>query len=223
MVEAFRIGLIVFVAVLLTAVFGVLLPLRARTRRAAGQTFDQWATRHGWRFAHSPHESWTARLPGHDPEGLGVTLTGELGGRQVTVADYCFQTNAWTGEIVSTTTHRYVVVAMLLERPYPPVAVVDVAALSQPGSALFCDAPITTGHREFDDRFRVMAVDANYARLLVGPPVIAAHLAGVIPRWSLAGHELLTYRTGRLEDPDAISDLAAPLLHLASLIESRAC
>ncbi|WP_431958155.1 hypothetical protein [Nocardia lijiangensis] len=222
MVEAFRIGLIVFVAVVLTAGFGVLLPLRARTRRATGQTFNLWAVRHGWRFAHSPHESWTARLPGHDPEGLGVTLTGELGGHQVTVADYCFTTNAWTGEIVSSTTHRYVVVAVLLERPYPPVAVVDVAALSQPGSALFSDSPITTGHREFDYRFRLTAVDSNYARLLVGPQVIDAHLAGVIPRWSLAGHELLTYQTGQLDDPDEIPDLAAPLLHLATLIERRA-
>ncbi|MET8779712.1 hypothetical protein AB0H49_28930 [Nocardia sp. NPDC050713] len=222
MVEAFRIGLIVFVAVLLAAGFGVLLPLRVRRRRAAGQTFSEWGTPHGWRFEMAPLVPWTARLPGRNPTGLGATLTGELGGHQVTVADYSYQTSAWNGQIVHTTTHRFVVVVVLLERPYPPVAVVDVAALSEPGSALFSDVPVTTGHRDFDHRFRVTAVDTNYARLLVGPQLIAAHLEGVVPRWSLAGHELLSYQTGRLGDPDAIPDLAAPVLHLATLIERRA-
>jgi hypothetical protein len=44
------------------------------------------------------------------------------------------------------------------------------------------------------------------------------HVAGRVPPWSLQGAELLTYQSGRLDDPERIAGVAAPLIRVATLL-----
>ncbi|MBF6444926.1 hypothetical protein [Nocardia farcinica] len=208
--DAFVIGLVVFVAVLVVAGLFVLLPMYRRSDRPRRNAFAQWAASHGWHYDEGVRPAWVARLPGRDGGGVAFTLTGVAEGRRVTVAEYGFDT------------HRFVVVVVHLDRPYPPVAVLDRSLSLQLGDAHYGATPLHTGHAGFDRRFRVTAVDRQYARLMLDPEVVEALLADLVPRWSLAGRDLLTYDLGRLRDPAAVPGVVAPLSRLADLLEERA-
>ncbi|MET8876826.1 hypothetical protein [Nocardia sp. NPDC004604] len=238
--SAVVIALIVVPIVLVVALLAVAIPLSMRAERARRAGLRQWATQHGWTFVESSRAPWMSRLPGHRRQRVGVTLTGQIGGRWVTVADYSYETTSTStsssststsssalGEGSTTThtkthtkthTHRFIVVVVLLDRPLPPASVHSRGALSKLGRSLFGDKPTATGDERFDSRFRIASADPGYARWLVGRPLREAHLAGAVPDWSLAGQELLSYRPGQLRHPDATPALAAPLLHVADLL-----
>ncbi len=210
---------VVFVVVLMA----ILIPLsiRAERRRVAG--LAQWAAANGWTMTKNGRADWTGRMPGRNKRGLTVNLTGQLDGRRVTVADYHYTTRSTSrmstsSSSSSTTTHYYIAIVVHLDRAHPPVAVVPRGVFSQLGRSLFGDKPTATGNPDFDSRFRIASPDPAYARWLVGPPLIAAHLACALPHWNLAGHDLLTFRTGRLPDPKSIPALATPLLQVANLL-----
>jgi hypothetical protein len=48
--------------------------------------------------------------------------------------------------------------------------------------------------------------------------LIAEHVAGRVPGWSLADRDLLTWRSGQIRSPDQIGMLAAPLVRVAQLL-----
>ncbi|WP_433193162.1 hypothetical protein ACQP1G_31105 [Nocardia sp. CA-107356] len=207
---------------LVVVLLAVLIPLSIRAERARRAGLWQWATQHGWTFAESSRPPWMSRLPGHRRQRLGVTLTGQIGGRWVTVADYSYETTSTStsGDSTHTTphTHRFIAVVVLLDRPLPAASVRSRGAISKLGRSLFGDKPTATGYEFFDSRFRITAADPDYARWLVGKPLRDAHLAGAVPDWSLAGQELLMYTPGQLRDPRAIPALAGPLNQVADLL-----
>ncbi|MFI6166115.1 hypothetical protein ACIBCN_04940 [Nocardia sp. NPDC051052] len=214
------IGLGVVLMVGLLIVFAVLSIHAERQRR---NRLQAWTTANGWSFTQHARADWTARLPGRNKGGLGAMLTGPMGGRWVTVADYHYTTTSTSyssdnSSTTSTTKHHYIAVVVQLHRPYLPIAVEPRGLLSQLGRSLFGDKPTATGNAAFDARLRIRTSDPNYARWLISKPLIDAHVANVAPPWSLAGQDLLSYRTGRLQNPEQIPALAAPLLHIADLL-----
>ncbi|MBF6357812.1 hypothetical protein IU449_25270 [Nocardia higoensis] len=208
--EAVLIALVVFVGVLAVAGLFVFLPLLRRSDHRVGETFARWAAAHGWHYDDRAHPAWTARLPGHQIGTVVFTLTGVVDNRPVTAAEYRVES------------HRFTVLVVHLDRPYPPLAVLDRDLSREIGDAFAGSIPIHTGDAAFDRRFRVSAVDQRYARLMLDPVVVRAQLDGPVERWSLAGRDLLTYTLGRPGNPAVIPDLARPVLHLADLLEERA-
>ncbi|WP_040815544.1 hypothetical protein [Nocardia concava] len=205
------------VPVLLLIVF---IPIAIHAERERKERIRGWAAAHGWMFRERSTAAFTARLPGRNRHGLGVTVTGQLGGRWVTVAEYSYQTTSGSGDSQSTTTHHYIVALVLLDRPHPPLAVRQRGLVSQFGRALFGDKPTATGNVLFDAKFRIDAADPGHAKAMVGPNLVAAHIAGAVPQWSLVGNELLTYTSvsGKLKDPEQIPWYAGQLLHVADLL-----
>jgi hypothetical protein len=59
------------------------------------------------------------------------------------------------------------------------------------------------------------------SRALVGPALIAEHLAGRIPAWSLAGQDLLAWQQGTLTDPSRVEALLAALIRPLTYRSSR--
>lgn len=208
----------IIVIALFAGVPVVLITVAVRAERRRKRALWQWAAQHGWTFAERSWAQWVSRLPGGGRQTLGVTMSGMLGGRWVTVAEHSYTTTSSSGDSTTTQTHRYIAIVVVLDRPLPAVAVTGRGAMSKVGRALFGDRPTATGSAGFDARFRIKSADPSFARWLVGKPLIAAHLAGVVPDWSLAGQELLTYRPGQLRDPNAIQALATPLTHVADLL-----
>lgn len=201
----------------------VLILVTMRNDQQRRNALWEWTTANSWTCTQNAHANWTARLPGGTKGRLGLAMTGQLGGRWVTVADYYHQTTRTTFDSDNNpskkvTTHHYNVVVVHLDRPYPPIAVVPRSPLSQLARAAFGDKPTATGNSDFDSRYRIHTSEPDYARWLIGKPLIDAHLSGTATHWSLSGHELLTYHAGRLQNPDAIPALAAPLLHIANLL-----
>ncbi|WP_063016341.1 hypothetical protein [Nocardia niwae] len=218
--------LIVTIFVSFVVLLAVAIPLAIRAERARKATLGQWAAAHGWTFAESGRAQWTARLPGRNSRGLGVTMSRQLGDRWVTVAEYSYRTTSssstsTTGTTsTTTTTHHFVVVVVLLDRMYPPIEVLPRGLLSQLGRAMFGDKPTATGNVLFDSQYRIATADPGYAKAVVGPPLIDAHIARTVPPWSLVGAELLTFvrTSSALRDPSAIPGYAAPLLQVAELL-----
>ncbi|WP_157171839.1 hypothetical protein [Nocardia higoensis] len=208
--EAVLIAVVVFAVVVGAAGLFVFLPLLRGSDRPRRDTFARWAATHGWRYDDRAHPAWSARLPGHDSGTVVLSVTGVVDNRLVTAAEYRCES------------HRFTVLVVHLDRPYPPLAVLDRELSREIGDAFTGSTSIHTGHAAFDRRFRVIAVDRQYARLMLDPVVIQAQLDGPVERWSLAGRDLLTYRPGRPSGPAAIPDLARPVLHLADLLEERA-
>ncbi|WP_067864026.1 hypothetical protein [Nocardia shimofusensis] len=208
--EAVLIAAVVFVGVVAAAGLFVFLPLLRRSDRGARDTFARWAATHGWRYDDRSHPAWSARLPGHQNGTVVFALTGVVDNRLVTAAEYRAES------------HRFTVLVVHLDRPYPPLAVLDRELSREIGDAFAASLPIHTGDAAFDRRFRVSAVDQRYARLMLDPVVVQAQLDGPVERWSLAGRDLLTYKLGKPSNPAAIPDLARPVLHLADLLEERA-
>lgn len=216
--DGMALAVLVIVIALFIGVPVVLITVAVRAERRRKRALWQWATQHGWMFAEHSWAQWVSRLPGGGRRALGVTMSSMLGGRWVTVAEHSYTTTTSSGDSTTTQTHHYIAVVVVLDRPLPAVAVTGRGAMSKVGRALLGDRPTATGYAGFDARFRIKSADPNFARWLVGKPLIDAHLAGVVPDWSLVGQELLTYRPGRLRDPNAIPALAAPLAQVADLL-----
>ncbi|WP_067813908.1 hypothetical protein [Nocardia inohanensis] len=106
-----------------------------------------------------------------------------------------------------------------LDRQYPSVAVHRRGVFSQLGRNLFGDKPTATGNEYFDARFRITAADPVWAKALVTPPLVHAHLTAQLPEWSVVGAELLSYHhAAKIHDPNQIPAHAARLLHVANLL-----
>jgi hypothetical protein len=206
-----------FVVVL--GLVAVLIVVAVRRERARRRLIEGWALRNGWGVVRNPRVAWTARLPGGNRRGVSLLVHGTLHGRPVVVADYSYTTTTGAGDSSSTTTHRFLVVAVGLPVPYPELAVVRRGPVSRLGRALFGEGATEIGVADFDRDFRVRTAHAELSRPLVGPVLVKEHLAGLLPEWSVAGHDLLTWRPGeRITDPELIPAVAAPLVRVAELL-----
>jgi hypothetical protein len=212
-------GLIVLGGAGLVVLLVVGIVAGVRRERERQERIQRWAAHCGWHVAKSPVVDWAKRLPGQDRRGVSLLVSGWIRDWHVGVAEYSYSTTSTDSRgSSSTTTYWYIVIAVRLTASYPPLAVHARGALSRLGRAMFGDNAEATGHDTFDRRFRVRTRDPAYARAMVGPALITEHLAGRVPEWSLEGHDLLTWRSGALDDPRQIPVLAAPLVRVADLL-----
>jgi hypothetical protein len=190
---------------------------------------ERWAHENDWYVRHRPEAGWTDRLPGRNRRGLSLVVRGSAHGYPVAVAEYSYATTTTTTTptttpngtgrtTTSTTTHHYVVTALGLGAAHPPTAVLARGAVSRLGRALFGERPTAVGHPEFDRRFRVRTDHPDVARSLLGPALVGEHLAGTVPLWDLAGHDLMTWEPGRIDDPRWIPARADALVRVAMLL-----
>ena len=162
----------------------------------------------------------SSRLPGRNPYGVSLMVSGTVNGRRFSVADYShIRMLPVRSERTSRTgPPRHLIVAVIrLAESYPPVAVQPHRGLSRLGRVWFGDRATATGHAEFDRRFRVLAQDPAVRRL-VGPALIVEHLAGRVPPWSIAGTELLGYQPGELRNPVQVGVAVGALSRVAELL-----
>jgi hypothetical protein len=203
----------------------------------------QWARANDWTLVARPVVDWGARLPGGDKHGVTLALTGEIGGehgvtpvlagatgdqravppalaggvggRRTSVGEYSFEESAHTPAGTTTTTHEFVVPVLHLDRPSGYLGVLPCDVLERWGQSLFgAGAPI--GVDDFDAAYRVVG-DPVRGAYEIGPELVAAHVAGVAPPWTLYGTELVTWRPGRI-DPAHLGEQVGPLHLVARLL-----
>lgn len=215
------------VAAAFVALVVVALIRKSRRQRRRHERLTAWAARHGWAITPVPAVDWGARLPGGNRNGVSLALSARIGPYPVSVGEYSYtetHTSSSPDGIGGTTTtttshtHQYIVMVVRLPQPYHPIAIQPRTAMSKLGRRLGKDDANATGDDRFDRQFKIHAADPGYARRLVGPALIAAHLAGAVPPWNLYGNELLAYQHGRLDDPDQVPTLVAPLIRVADLL-----
>jgi hypothetical protein len=217
----------VFGFIALAILLGVLNVRQSRSRAAA---LNDWALRNEWKVAPWPAVAWGGRMPGHNQQGVSLAVSGQLHGRAVTIAEYYYATTSTspTGAVGETgamatrperRTHRYVLMVVRLRRTYPSIGVYRRGALSKLGRSLLGDKSTALGQEEFDRVFRVTADQPGLVSTVLSRDLVAAHVAGRLPDWSIEGKELLTYREGRLDDPTTIPAAFGPLLLVADLLE----
>ncbi|WP_213454608.1 hypothetical protein [Rhizomonospora bruguierae] len=207
----------------LVALVVVLAVRSSRRERARLERVRQWAVGQEWMYTPNPATEWPARLPGHNRRGVRFAVAGRARGHHVHVGAYFYgESSTTTGadgtSFRSSTTHTFVVVAVRFPQPpYQPIGVQPRGGLSKMGRALFGDER-SVGLEQFDRQFRVTASDAAYARRMVGPALVQAHLSGAVPAWELYGNELLAYFPGRIDEPERIPRFTAPVLRVAELL-----
>ncbi|MET8651303.1 hypothetical protein [Nocardia aurea] len=214
-------GAVLIGTLLMLACFLMVTTRSAQEEQRRSDALRQWAVHHGWQWAAAYPAPWTVRMPGANPHGVGYGFTGIADGRRVTVTEYTHRTRkrrALDEGSTRTVTHHHVVTIVHLDRPHPPVAVAARGVLSAFERAVFGERPVATGNLWFDNRFWIVSRDPGYVRHLIGPDLMAAHIAGVVPLWSVTGNHLVSYSPGRLNHLPAIPTHIAPLLRVASLL-----
>jgi hypothetical protein len=216
------------------ACFGVMILLvvvaavvSARRERARREALRVWAKRHGWQVVERPQVEWGRRMPGRNRRGVSLALFGTVGGHPVSIADYSYTTSSTSTDAsgnssTTTTTHRYVAVVVRLRMPRPTVAVHRRGGGSKLWRSLFGDKATAIGFEEFDREYRVNASDPTLVRAVIGGQLVAEHVAGRLPDWSVEGNELLTILPGRIGPPEQIPAQVGPLLRVADLLERQA-
>ncbi|WP_250029439.1 hypothetical protein [Paractinoplanes maris] len=205
-------GTVAFLCVASLALVVVVALLAARQRRRRDTRIAEWAARHGWQLIPQPAVDWGSRLPGANPAGVRVMLSGQVGGRPILVGEYeVTDVQVVTGADGSATTtphtRHWVVSVAILRRAWAPATVTARGRLSRRESV--------TGDPGFDKAFRITGAPGPWCT----PPLFAAHLAGQVPvPWSVSGAELMTWTEGRLVPSHPVGDLR-PLVHLASLLD----
>src|SRR5690349_24799127 len=197
------------------AVLAVVIPfaiVAQRREKARQQALALWATQHEWQVVPKPHVDWGRRLPGGNKRGVSLALSGVVGGRPVTIAEYSYTTATTTNGTTSTTTHHFVLHVVVLREPMPTVAVYRRGGMSKLGRALFGDKATALGYEPFDRVYRVSAADPRLVRSVLMPALVTEHVAGRLPDRSLQGRELPSFRARRThEPPTPPADLAPPV------------
>jgi hypothetical protein len=204
-------GLLLLGAALIFAIVDV------QRKRKRHDRIAQWAAEHCWSITKKPAVSWAGQLPGRNGR-VRLLVCASIGGLTVGVAEYTYTTSSGSSGPSSNTTKNLLVTTIRLPHRYSAIAVVRRGVLSQLGRAMLGDTAFATGDAEFDDRFRIDTRHPDLARALVGPALIAEHLAEHIPTWSLADHDLLTWQDGKIGDPEQIPALVEPLMRVAQLL-----
>jgi hypothetical protein len=196
---------------------------RRRVHRRWAQ-LHKWAAANGWTLVAKPVVDWGSRLPGGDKHGVSLALHGELAGRPCSVGEYSFSETTTIsapdghgGSTVgtTTTTHEYVVVVLHLDRASAYLGVQTLGVLSRWGHTLFGTGS-SMGHEQFDEQFRVVG-DPAAAAYPLSPELVAAHVEGTVPPWTLYGADLMTWYPGRV-DPAGIPELVGPVQQVAAML-----
>lgn len=195
----------------------IVLPLLNRARRREVQwasSVASWASAQGFTgYPRGTPVRWTERLPARRSDGVTMLFAGQRGGRTVGLAEYVYHVTTQSG----TSTYRFLVCVVTVEGSYPPIEVVERSGGSQLWRWLTGPADTEIGVPEFDERYRIASESPEVARQVVGPALVAAHVAGSVPPWSLYGSDLLAYWPGRLDPATALPCLDA-VLHVADLL-----
>jgi hypothetical protein len=226
----------VFAAFVLLVVIGGVVAKRQHQRYRS--SLLSWATARGWLYRDGdgkgtrllPGTEWASLLPrGDSRRGVMFQLEGTRQGRQLTVADYWYQTTSTSRDSdghsrTSTTTHHLTVVVARLVASYPAVA------LQRRGLGLGWGLAVSgalgrhpanlTGVEEFDRRYRIRT-KVDGAGALVTPQLINAYLASDLPPWQLSGDRLVITWPGiiKVEDLDLKVDQS---LTVAGLLDNPA-
>ena len=206
---------------LIVASVGGLVYLTRKQERERREVLRDWAARNGWQYVAAPETQWPQRLPGRNGRGVRFALSGAVGGRPVSVAEYTYTTSAPSSDGSSTTsqTHHLVVLVVRVRGSWPPMAVHRRGAASRFGRTLFGDRATALGYEPFDAAFRISADVPDAVRAVFGRDLVAEQLAGWLPEWSLSGDELMVAERGRLTEPDGIPARFGPLVRVAELID----
>jgi hypothetical protein len=184
-----------------------------RHRRRA--QLREWARANAWTLVAKPVVDWGARLPGGDKHGVTLALSGAVDGRRTSIGEYSFDEAVTTAAGTTTVTHEYVVLVLHLDRPSGYLGVLPCEVLDRWGRTLLgVGAPI--GDEDFDDRHRVVG-DPARAAYTVPAELVAAHVAGLVPPWTLYGTELVTWLPGRI-DLAHLGEQVGPLHLVAGLL-----
>lgn len=208
---------VVVVLAVVVVVAGLAVSRLERGEQARRRRLVAWARHREWAADDrpAPGPPWTARLPGRNRDGVTLVLSGPVDDVPVTVSEYWYRTRQGRGS----TAYRLVVVLVRLPEPYPAIEVAERGTVSRLARSVFGEGHVEAGDAAFDERFTLRSAVPATARALVGPALVAAHLAGRVPLWQLDGDELMTFREGQLRDPDdEIEQLVRPLLEVARLI-----
>jgi hypothetical protein len=208
-----------FVGVMTLVVPSLMMAAAARYRPTVQWrlTVANWAKRNGWEAAVRPRVAWTERLPGHNRWGVTMLLTGEAGGREIAVGNYTYTTITETKPAMAKT-HFLVVSVVRLPTPTASVSLHRRGPLSRFGRYLLGGSRIDTGNAKFDRKFRIRSKSRDEARSLIGPALIAEHLAGRVPTWSLQDGTLISYSHGQFRNPAHVPRRVAPLIRVADLL-----
>ncbi|GAA3449788.1 hypothetical protein [Dactylosporangium matsuzakiense] len=214
--------------VCIAAVF-VLLVLAAvvsrRRERERRERLEVWAVQHRWQYVPRPVNEWWRRLPGHNKRGVSLALSGVVGGRPVSVAEYSYTTTSTTSgpdgsTSTSSQTHHFIVWVVRVRGSWPELSVHRRGAVSRFGRTLFGDRATALGYEPFDSAFRIRAARPETVRTVFGRDLVAEQLSGRLPEWSLYGGDLMVVESGRLAEPDGIPARFGPLVRVADLIEN---
>jgi hypothetical protein len=196
---------------------------RRRVRRRWAE-LRRWAGANGWTLVSKPVVDWGSRLPGGNKHGVSFALYGEMWDRPCGVGEYSFSEtrttstrggNGGTTIGTTTTTHQYVVVVLHLDRPSAYLGVQPRSVLSRWGHTLF-GLGSSIGHERFDKQFRVVG-DPPAAAYPLSSALVAAHVEGTVPPWTLYGADLMTWYPGRI-DLARVPALVGPLRHVATML-----
>jgi hypothetical protein len=227
--DSLAVGAGVFCVLVVLLVTLASLGARRRNRRRADR-LRGWARENGWTVTPHPAVNWGTRLPGGNRDGIAVAVSGRVGGRPVSVAEYLVTdaqvTSAPDGMGGTTTStapvdNFYVATVAVLAQPLPAITVEPRGAMSRLAHAVVGPGESATGNPAFDRAFRIRTSDPAAVPRWCTPQIIDAHLRGQIPPWSVYGAELLTYQPGRL-DPAAVPGQIAPVAYLADLLDQSA-
>jgi hypothetical protein len=206
-----------------TAILVVIVIATRRRERRRHDGLTRWAAQNGWTLVERPAVSWGARLPGGNPQGVDSALFAVVHGRGVGIGEYSYSETQITSTPdgsggATTATHHFVVTVARLGRALPSITVQPRGKLSRVARGVFGPGETATGHDAFDRAFRIATSEPRAVRDWCTPALIAEHLAGRVPPWSVYGDELLTYRAGRIDAPSAIPAEIHPTLRLATLL-----
>jgi hypothetical protein len=188
-------------------------PLGKRHRRWV--RLREWARDNAWTLVAEPVVDWGSRLPGGNKHGVTLALSGAVGGRRTSIGEYSFDEAVTTTSGHTTTTHEYVVLVLHLDRPSGYLGVLPSDVLERWGRTLL-GVGTTIGVGDFDERHRVVG-DPGRASYALSAELVAAHVAGVAPPWTLYGTELVTWYPGRI-DLDHLGEQVGPLHLVARLL-----
>jgi hypothetical protein len=185
--------------------------------RVAG--LEKWALANDWRFVRHPAVDWPGRVREHSTDRLKFALYGLVDGRAVAIAECDFSSASNTSE---PRTDPVVLLMAELRQPAQTVAVHRRTAWEQSDRRRALDRPTFVGVEAFDHEYRIVAPDPRAARAVVGPALIAEHVAGTLPDWSVQGREVLTCRPGQIGVFIGIPGQFTSVMRVADLIEADA-
>ena len=196
------------------------------------KSVEHWAIRNGWDLSRDTSLPFQDDLPGlrFRNRWVPLLLSSTVNGRPVAVADYTYMKTDTSGsETSSEVRDTTMVTAVRLPRSYPHVSVrlrrggafsEAIDKVFEPVGKVFKALnPMTyveekvygpdpvrlqLGHPQFDEKFEVHSSDPEFARRLIGPMLVAEHVADRVPTWTVVGEDLFTWRGDGITDPEKI-------------------